>query len=138
MKTIVIGYDDTEPSKRALDRAIELGKAFGASLVVTSVAPVVAGGGGRSMGVYDPTDTPAEHREELAHARVSIEGAGIAADYVLATGHPADAIVEVADERGADLIVVGTRDHGIIERLLGQSVSGAVAKAAERDVLIVH
>ena len=138
MKTIVIGYDDTEPSRRALERAVELAKAFGGRLVVTSVAPVVAGGGGRSMGVYDPADTPAEHREELAHARATIEGAGVQADYVLATGHPADAIVEIAGERGADLVVIGTREHGIAERLLGQSVSGAVAREVGCDVLIVH
>ena len=138
MKTIVIGYDDTEPSRRALDRAVELAKAFGGRLVVASVAPVVAGGGGRSMGVYDPADTPADHREELVHARATIEGAGVQADYVLATGAPADAIVEIAGERGADLVVVGTREHGIAERLLGQSVSGAVSRGAGCDVLIVH
>jgi nucleotide-binding universal stress UspA family protein len=138
MKTIVIGYDDTEPSKRALDRAIELAKVFGGTLIVTSVAPVVAGGGGRSMGVYDPADTPAEHREELAQARATIEGAGVQADYVLATSDPADAIVEVAGERGADLVVIGTREHGIAQRLLGQSVSGAVAREVGCDVLIVH
>jgi nucleotide-binding universal stress UspA family protein len=46
--------------------------------------------------------------------------------------------VDVAEEAGADLIVVGTREPNFVQRLLGQSVSGAVARHARCDVMIVH
>ena len=137
MGTIVLGYDDSEPSRRALARAAELARALGAKLVVTSVAPLLVTVA-RSAGPLDPADPPAEHNEQLLEAQRFLEGLGADAEYVPATGEPADTIVELAEKRGADMIVVGTREPGIIERLLGQSVSEEVAHHAHCDVLIVH
>lgn len=114
-----------------------LTKAFGAELIVTSVAPVAVTIG-RSAGPMDPTDPPAKHAEELAHAKTYLEAQGIAADLQPAAGNPADTIAEVAQERGADLIVVGTREPNVVRRLLGQSVSDSVSHKAHCDVLIVH
>jgi nucleotide-binding universal stress UspA family protein len=47
-------------------------------------------------------------------------------------------LIDVADERDADLIVVGSREHGFLERLLARPVEEAVAQRAERDVLLVR
>jgi nucleotide-binding universal stress UspA family protein len=137
MNHIVLGYDDTEASKRALERAAQLAKAFGSKLTVTSVVPVVASSI-RGGGAIDPADTPAEHAEQARHARAYLEGQGIEAEYQGAVGEPADAIVELAQQRGADLIVVGTRELSALGRLLGQSVSESVTHKAHCDVLIVH
>ena len=137
LKTIVVGFDDTDPARRALERAADLAEAFGAKLIVTSVAPILIGAG-RSAGPTDPVDSPAEHRKELQDARELLEARSIEVELVPAIGEPADTIAELADDRDADLIVVGSRDPGILERLLGQSVSERVAHHAHRDVLIVH
>ena len=137
MKTIILGFDDKEPSKRALDRAAELAEAFGAKLIVTSVAPLLIGAG-RSSGPTAPVDSPAEHKRELEDAKSMLGSRNVEAEYVTAVGEPADTIVDLARDRGADMIVVGTREPGVVQRLLGQSVSDTVAHHAECDVLIVH
>jgi nucleotide-binding universal stress UspA family protein len=138
MKTIVLGYDETEAAKRALERAAELVQAFGSTLVVTSVSPVMAPMGRAGTGPIDPTSPPEEHTEELQHARAFLEGRGIQAQFQPAVGEPAETIVELAEQQKADLIVVGTREPGVLERLLGQSVSADVARRAHCDVMIVH
>jgi nucleotide-binding universal stress UspA family protein len=137
VKKIVVAYDGTEASQRALERAAAITQAFQSQLIVTSVAPVLTGIG-RSAGPMDPVDPPEKHAEELAAARTYFESQGLSAEYVPAVGDPADTIVEVANQRGADLIVVGTREPGVLQRLLGQSVSSSVSHHAHCDVLIVH
>ena len=137
MSTIVVGYDETPGSQRALERAASLAKALGAKLVVTSVAPLMVSIG-RSGGPIDPTDPPAKHAKELESARAYLEGQGIEADYQAAVGEPADAIVQLAEQVDAEMIVVGTREPNLIQRLTGQSVSHAVSHHTHRDVLIVH
>jgi nucleotide-binding universal stress UspA family protein len=137
MKTIVVGYDETEPARRALERAAELAEAFGSRLVVTSVAPVLAPAS-HVGGAIDPTDPPEKHTEELIRAREYLGGRNVNAEFVSGIGDPADTIVDLAEERNADLIIVGTREPSMLQRLLGQSVSQAVSRQAQCDVLIVH
>jgi nucleotide-binding universal stress UspA family protein len=137
MKKIVLGYDESDAARRALERAAQLTKAFDSELIVTSVAPIMTSIG-RSAGPIDPTDTPADHIEELKHAKSYLEGEGLQADYVPALGHPAETIAQVAGDRNADLIVIGTHEPSAIARLLGQSVSDSVAHRVHCDVLIVH
>src|SRR5207248_819732 len=63
---------------------------------------------------------------------------GISHEFAGVVGKPADEIVDVAEQRNADLIVVGTREPGLLERLFEGSVSQGVARRARCDVLIVH
>ena len=134
MKTIVIGFDETEPANRALERAAELAQAFSAKLIVTSVAPVLVG----RSGPVDVVDSPKDHRQELKHAATFLAERGLEAEYDLALADPADHIVRLAEAREADLIVVGTRELNLIQRLLGMSVSDRVERKAHCDVLVVH
>jgi nucleotide-binding universal stress UspA family protein len=137
IKTILVGYDEGEPAKRALERAAQLAKALDAKLVVTSVAPVTTTATARSIGT-DPLETSGDHRAELHQAHLYLESVGLTADYIEAVGHEADSILEAARTRSADMIVVGSREVSVLQRLLGQSVSDAVSHGAHCDVLIVH
>src|SRR5689334_22546761 len=137
MKTIVLGYDDSPASQRALERAAQLAKAFGSKLIVTSVAPVMLGAP-RSGGPTDPVDSLEKHQRELASAGQHLEGLGIRVRLQRAIGEPADTLVEVARENGADLIVVGTREPNVMMRMLGQSTSGGVVHRGQCDVMVVY
>jgi nucleotide-binding universal stress UspA family protein len=138
-KVIVVGVDDTEASRRALDRAAEIAAEGRARLVLTSVAQILVGtAAGHGLGPFDPADTPEEHQAALVRAKDALAGRGLEAEIELGVGDPAHAIVSAAEKHAADLIVVGTREPGFLDRLLGGSVSQAVAREAHCDVLIVH
>jgi len=150
MKAILVGYDGTRPAERALWRAAELAKAFDSKVVVVSVAtpqPLAAPGAFGLMPYYAyqaeelgqaPRADEALWQQHRERVQAFFAGAGVAVDFAGVLGHPAEEIVELAEQQQADLIVVGTREPGFIERLLGGSVSQDVARRAHCDVLIVH
>jgi nucleotide-binding universal stress UspA family protein len=138
-KTIVVGYDGTHASNKALLRAADLAETSGTRLVVTSSARLLPGGAAaHGLGPYDPADTPDEHRAQLDHARELLTGRTLEVEYDVEVGEPAGAIVGLADRYAADLIVVGTHDRGLLDRLLHGSVSEGVTRHAHCDVLVVR
>jgi nucleotide-binding universal stress UspA family protein len=79
-----------------------------------------------------------EARELLDEQVKKIEGVGgTVAGVHLREERPAEEIVALAEELGADLIVVGRRDRGRIRRALTGSVSNSVVRHAHRPVLVV-
>ncbi len=127
VETIVVAYDD--PESGTLSRAVELAKAFGASLVVTNVVP---------PDHDEEAEAERYGRERLEQAKTFLESRGVTAEVVRSVGQPAEAIVALARERDADLIVVGMRKKGFIERLVEGSVAQNVLRRAPCDVIVVH
>jgi nucleotide-binding universal stress UspA family protein len=127
MTKILLAFNDTEPSNRALERAAELARLYETTLVVTSVTPFAIG--------TAPDMAPGE---ELRRADALLRERGVETELVEAVGDIAQAIVEVAERNGAGLIVIGTRAPSQVERMLGHSVSEQVQRMAACDVLIVR
>jgi nucleotide-binding universal stress UspA family protein len=124
---ILLAYNDTDVSNRALERAAQLAGLYEAELVVTSVTPVLVGALQRNG-----------PGPELTRADERLKELGIQAELVEAIGEIAEAIVQVAETRNVGLIVLGTREPSQVERMLGHSVSESVQRMAHCDVLIVH
>ncbi|HLG08958.1 MAG TPA: universal stress protein [Gaiellaceae bacterium] len=124
---ILLAYNDTDVSNRALDRAAQLARLYDAKLVVTSITPVLVGAA-RDAGPGS----------ELTRADERLKELGIEAELVEAIGEISEAIVQVAESRNVGLIVLGTREPSQVERMLGHSVSENVQRMAHCDVLIVH
>jgi nucleotide-binding universal stress UspA family protein len=152
IRTILVGYDGTGPAEFALARATELATGFGAKVIVASVAGPESvadlgpgafglmpyyGYGTEELGVGLKADEAIweRHRERVGKFFAS---AGLSVEFVGVAGQPTEQIIDLADEHRADLIIVGTRQPGLVERLLGGSVSQGVARRAHCDVLIVH
>jgi nucleotide-binding universal stress UspA family protein len=128
VQRIVVAFDD--PASATLERAADLAESLGAELVVTTVATAA-----------DSTEVEEAERvarRKLDDARTRLAGRSVAAEFVPVTGPPGKAIVKLADERGADLIVVGTRKKGFFDRLVEGSVNQEVLRRASCDVLVVH
>jgi len=127
VETILVAYDD--PASGTLSRAAELAEALGSVLIVTNVVP---------DDHEDGDDAERFGRERLDQAGEYLAGRGVTAELVETVGQPADAIVALARERKVDLIVVGTRKKGFLERLVEGSVAQNVLRRAPCDVLVVH
>jgi nucleotide-binding universal stress UspA family protein len=138
-KRILVGYDGSDNSKRALDRAVELARSAGSELsVVVAVDTVSYALYSTGQYYYPIRDDMTQHAKKLlAEAIETAKLAGIAATGWVKEGRPADTIITTASENGADLIVVGRRGIKGIERFLIGSVSSAVVSSSKCDVLVV-
>ena len=133
---IIVGYDGSEPARRAVERAGDLASSNGGSVVVVSTAEVHASGvhGAQPL----DTDEVEERRAELDEAAAALKQRGVGYELVEGRGEPAEAIVQAAKDSGADLVVVGTSGKTGLKRALMGSVSTAVVHEAPCDVLVVR
>jgi nucleotide-binding universal stress UspA family protein len=132
MKRILLAYDGDEPARRALQQTIELAKRFDAQVGVISVVPA------RGPIRPDPWDDRTVHAEELVEARRLLREHGIEVELYEPDGDVAQSIERVADEKGYDVIVVGTRNLGTMSKALHGSVSEHVASHAHTTVIVAR
>jgi nucleotide-binding universal stress UspA family protein len=146
MKSIVVNFDESEPAERALSRAADFAEALDATLVVLAVAvPPVPGAGVSAVFPGAPARLASEATKELEladqhleRARRLLEGRAVRAEFVSDAGAPTERILELAEQRQADMIVVAVEATGFLEHLLAGSVTEDVAERTRRDVLLVH
>jgi nucleotide-binding universal stress UspA family protein len=143
--TVLVGYDDSEPARHALDRALAEARERSARLVVVSVlelpldpnAPRNFGTLGDGPAARAGAGLPSRLEPVIAHAEERIGAEGVPADLLWAAGNPAEVIVELAQERHVSLVVLGAHHHGLFGRLLGTDVAEEVERRAGADVLVV-
>ena len=141
-QTVLVGTDGSDSSLRAVDRAAQISAGAGAKLVVATAyfpqsedarAADVLKDEGYKMSGNAPIYAILREAKERAHnaGAKDVEEKAI-------VGAPVDALVDLAEELSADLLVVGNVGLSTIAgRLLG-SVPANVARRSKSDVLIVH
>lgn len=136
---ILVATDGSELCKKAVETGIEISKMSGAKLyAIYVIVPTT----------HSPRDfgwekAAMEHfRTEGEKATGFVEDAGKAAgvevESLLLEGHPADKIVEFAEENDVDMIVMGTLGKTGLDRFLLGSVAENVVRHSKVPVLVVR
>ncbi len=133
-KKLLVGVDGSDISLHALKESFKLARE---DLLVVAVAPPYSGDL-RPMGV---TDIGALLREPcevaLSKASAMAEAEGVQIRPVCVMGEPYEAIVELAEDEGRDLIIMGVRGASFAERLFVGSTTARVIGLSSQDVLVV-
>jgi nucleotide-binding universal stress UspA family protein len=151
LRKVLVAYDGSEQSKRALDHAAEIASAFKGSLIILTVVPRVSipvfpdeGFGSLPMSapgefadyeekmkiVYGKSQEEALKRIREKYPELKVEGE-------LLEGRPSSTIDEEAERNGVDVIVMGSRGIGGISGWILGSTSRRVAETCTKPVLIV-
>ncbi|WP_437325195.1 universal stress protein [Sorangium sp. So ce381] len=143
MKTLLLAHDFNATSEIALDTAIELARKLSAKIVVAHVysVPVYSFPEGSSLipsaedaaRIADAAQRSLDQVLERRRATPGVEISG-----VLRAGVPDEEICRLADEIGADMIVIGTHARGAVARALLGSVAQRVVRSAKIPVLSIR
>jgi nucleotide-binding universal stress UspA family protein len=139
---VLFAYDGSELAKLAIEQASHQLAPGRDALVVCVWQPGDVGfvpTGERHLNAAEATEVCKAAEETAAHGASLAEQAGFRAQSIAVEAAPTwKGIVEVAQERGADLIVLGShRRTGLVGHLLG-SVAAAVVRHSTASVLVVH
>jgi nucleotide-binding universal stress UspA family protein len=133
ISTVAVGTDGSETASEAVRQAAEFARRFDAKLVLLSAfknEPPPADAG-ETQWSYSPA---AQLREILSRTEAQMKKQGIECSTRADEGDPADVLVRLADECGADVLVIGNK--GMQRRVLG-SVPKSVAHNADCSVFVV-
>lgn len=138
VKKILVPVDGSEGSQHAVVTAIGLAEATGASVTLLEIIEDAG-----PLPSYDERPPPGDTREHFlsesrwAPVRSLLEGTSVKWERRVEEGYASEVIVEVAGSGGYDLVVIGSRRHGAVSRLMVGSVSDKVVHHAPCSVLVV-
>ncbi len=142
--SIVVGTDGSETATEAVRNAVDLAKAVGARVQLVSAYEPVSNQRLREETNQVPEDmqwmvNPREDVDATLDAAAELAAeAGVEAEKFARQGDPADAILDVAEETKADLIIVGNKGMTGARRFLLGSVPNKVSHHAPCSVLIIR
>jgi nucleotide-binding universal stress UspA family protein len=142
--SIVVGTDGSDTAAEAVRQATELALTVRARIYLVCAYEPVPESRLRAERLEVPQDlqwmvNPRADVERLLETSAeAMRAAGVAVETLAREGDPADAILDVAEQRGADLIVVGNKGMTGAKRFLLGSVPNKVSHHAPCSVLIIR
>lgn len=132
---IAVGTDGTATANEAVKQAAEIARKFDAKLVLLSVFDDSAGpSAGEDIELQWSSNPAARVRSILERLEEDLKLKGIETETRAAPGDPGKVLTQLAEECGADLLVIGNK--GMQRRVLG-SVPNTVTHRANCSVLVV-
>ncbi|WP_460918485.1 universal stress protein [Salinarchaeum chitinilyticum] len=137
---ILVPTDGSAGVERAVDHAIDLAAAHGATIHAVYVVNTASYGGIPMETSWDGIRDVLSEEGEAALDRVTelAAAAGVEVETAVVDGSPSRQIVEYAEQVDCDLIVMGTHGRGGLDRLLLGSVAERVVRSSEIPVLTVR
>jgi len=137
ISTVAVGTDGSETAAEAVKTAAEIARRFDAKLVLLSAfqdSGARPKGSGSSAEVQWASSPAARVQEILSRASQELGRKGVECDTLVDEGDPGEVLVSLAEECGADLLVIGNK--GMKRRMLG-SVPNTITHQAPCAVLVV-
>ena len=139
MKTIVLGTDGSPGAEAAVRKLIELGRGRGAAVHLVCAYPTPSALERIGMTAkQEPADLRGVAYDVLARDERRLNEAGFEVEKHALEGDPAHAIIEVAGEQKADLIVVGARGTSGVRRFTLGGVASKLSHHTPTSLLIVR
>jgi nucleotide-binding universal stress UspA family protein len=139
LKNLAVAVDGSKSADKALEMAIEIGKALSATITLITVAPLHVVPGGTAVAVPVIHDAEVKsHTDLLARLKDQVALAGLKVSTVLLDGFVSEELLHYLDEHAFDLLVMGARGLSTGQRLFLGSVSDAVVHHTKLPVLIVR
>jgi nucleotide-binding universal stress UspA family protein len=137
LTTVAVGTDGSGTASKAVEAAVEIAERFGAKLVLLSAfegtdRPTDGGSGADERQWASNND--ARVRELLSRTEQEVQARGVECESRHEEGDPAEVLVRLAEEAGADLLVIG--NVGMHRRVLG-SVPNTITHKAGCSVYVV-
>lgn len=139
-ETILVATDLSEPSRPALRHAATLAEKLGSRLVLAYVLEARLPAVVIAQSAESSDEIAERHRQQARRALEKMaaeELAGHEVDLVVREGPVHRAILELAEQRAADLIVIGMHGHGFLSHALTGSTAERVMHHAPCPVLVV-
>jgi nucleotide-binding universal stress UspA family protein len=137
ISTVAVGTDGSATAAEAVREAAEIARRFGAKLVLLSAFQDSRGsptGAAEDIELQWASNSSARVRSILERIEADLGQSGIECDTLADYGDPAEVLVRLAEECGADLLVIGNK--GMKRRVLG-SVPNTVTHKADCSVLVI-
>lgn len=136
LQHILVPLDFSSDAEQALDYAVTFAQQFQARLTLLHVIYIPATAEVNLSAYFAQMENGAQQRMETYQKR--LEDAGLAAKTIIIRGNPYHGIVEMAQDKQVDLIIIGTHGHTGFQHLLLGSVAERVVRLAPCPVMVTR